>query len=102
MNEKKYTIILADGTEISNLSKNGDNYVSTAPISREIFEDNLSSVTISDGETTVEKENMELVQITQMGEEYWFVLGEITAAELRLRRMESNLEYVAMMGDIEF
>lgn len=99
--EKKYTITLADGTILSDLSMNGDNFISKTPISEDIFEGNLYTVAISDGEETSTIKNMELLNLTQEGEEYWFILLEIPPKELRFRQMESNLEYIAMMSDVE-
>lgn len=37
MDEKIYTITLADGTSIENLRLNGNNYISTEPINAAIF-----------------------------------------------------------------
>ena len=44
---------------------------------------------------------MELVQIQKMGAEYWFVLRDITETELAFIKMQSDIEYVAMMSEIE-
>lgn len=44
---------------------------------------------------------MELVQITPVGDEYWFVLRDLTAAELKQIKMQSDIEYVAMMAGVE-
>ncbi len=49
MDEKIYTITLADGTLIENLRLNGNNYISTEPINEVIFEGNCSPIVISDG-----------------------------------------------------
>lgn len=101
MDEKIYKITLADGTEIRNLRLNGNNFISDAPISETIFDGNCSAVIINDGETDEFYENMELVQITPVGDEYWFVLRDLTAAELKQIKMQSDIEYVAMMAGVE-
>lgn len=101
MDEKIYMITLSDGTEIGNLRLNGNNFISTVPIDAAIFEGNCSLVVINDGENDEVHENMELVQVTPVGEEYWFVLRDLTAAELKQIKMESNIEYVAMMAGVE-
>ena len=44
---------------------------------------------------------MELVQITPMGEEYWFVLRDISKAEMEKIKMQSDIEYIAMMAGVE-
>lgn len=44
-----------------------------------MFEDTLAEVTIEGGDTIEKHENMELVQISKMGEEWWFILRDIPA-----------------------
>ena len=56
---------------------------------------------ISDGETEETHDNMKLVQITQADGEYWFVLLDIPETELRRLKMQSDLEYLAMMTGVE-
>ena len=91
MNEM-HTIILADGTELSNLVLNGNNYITTEEVIEEMFEDNLYAVTI-DG---VEHENMRLIQIQKYGNEYWFILADRTAEEAETERQYAINEYLAM------
>ena len=66
MDEKIYSVTLADGSTIDNLTLNGNNYVSKTKIDKSIFDGNCHSVMISDGESEVVYENMECVQVTQM------------------------------------
>lgn len=101
MDEKIYSITLADGTEIKNLKLNGDNFISDAEISADVFKGNCSLVAISNGDTTEIHANMELVQVTKMSNEYWFVLRDISAEEIEKIKMQSDIEYVAMMAGIE-
>lgn len=101
MDEKIYKITLADGTEIGNLRLNGNNFISATPIVASIFDGNCFAVIINDGETDEFHENMELVLITPVGDEYWFVLRDLTAAELKQIKMQSDIEYVAMMAGVE-
>ena len=61
----------------------------------------LQPVVISDGEVEETHNNMELVQITPMGEEYWFVLRDISKAEMEKIKMQSDIEYIAMMAGVE-
>ena len=65
MEEKIYKITLGDGTEISNLKLNGNNFISTEKIDESVFVDNCSPVTISDGVSDTVHPNMELVQIVE-------------------------------------
>lgn len=58
-------------------------------------------MTISDGETEATYENMELVQITKVGTTYWFVLRELSAQEINDAKTQANIEYIAMMADID-
>lgn len=101
MDEKIYTITLKDGTQIENLRVNGNNFISQEQINPEIFDGNLGEVTINDGENDEVHENMGLVQVTQMGDEYWFVLRDIPASEIANEKLRSDLDYLAMMTDVE-
>ena len=93
MEEKIYKIILGDGTEISNLKLNGNNFISTEKIEESVFADNCSPVTISDGTTETVHPNMKLVQIVeQIPGEYWFVLRDISEEEFARTKMLSNVE----------
>lgn len=85
MDDKIYKITLADGTVIDNLKLNGNNFISPVEIDETIFDENCSNVTISDGEKEDIHINMELVQITKMGEEYWFVLRDVSEQEITQR-----------------
>lgn len=44
---------------------------------------------------------MELVQITRSGKEYWFVLRDLSAQELKDLKTQANIEYIAMMTDVD-
>lgn len=102
MEEKIYKIILGDGTEISNLKLNGNNFISTEKIEESVFADNCSPVTISDGTTETVRPNMELVQIVeQVPGEYWFVLRDISEEEFARTKMQSDIAYIAMMSNVE-
>lgn len=101
MNEKIYTITLEDGTQIENLRMNGNNFISQKQIDPEIFDGNLGEVTINDGENDEIHENMGLVQVLQMGDEYWFVLRDVPASEIANAKLRSDLDYLAMMADVE-
>lgn len=85
MDDKIYKITLADGTVIDNLKLNGNNFISSVEIDETIFDENCSNVTINDGEKEDIHMNMELVQITKMGEEYWFVLRDVSDQEITQR-----------------
>ena len=101
MDEKIYTITLKDGTQIENLRMNGNNFISQEQINPEIFDGNLEKVTINDGENDEVHENMGLVQVSQMGDEYWFILRDIPASEIANEKLRSDLDYLAMMTNVE-
>lgn len=96
-----YRIVLADGTEINDLRLNGNNFVSDDPIDETIFEGNLSPVTIYHGLVPEVHEHMELVQVTQMHREYWFILRDITPEELAAMQVRADIDFLAMMTDVE-
>ena len=58
-------------------------------------------VTIEGGDTIEKHENMELVQISKMGEEWWFILRDIPAEELEQMALKAQLDYLSMMVDPE-
>lgn len=102
MDEKIYTITLEDGTQIENLRMNGNNFISQDQIDPEIFDGNLGEVTINDGEKDEVHKNMALVQVTQMGNEYWFVLRDVPQSEIEAAKLRSDVDYLGMMSNIEF
>ena len=102
MDTKTYTITLADGTVLDDLKLNGDNFISNTTINANIFNGNCSPVIISDGINSETHNHMELVQLTEQEPgKYWFVLRELSASELAWIKMQSDIEYVAMMAEIE-
>lgn len=101
MEKRTWTITLADGTTLEGLGLNGNNYISSKKITEDVFTDNLNTVTISDGEHEEVHENMELVHITKVGANYWFILRDLTAQELAEMKTQANIEYIAMMADID-
>lgn len=96
-----YTIKLVDGTKIENLQLNGNNFISNEPIDASVFEGNCSSVEISDGENISSHQAMELIHLTNRGGEYWFALRGLSNSELEAIKTRSDLEYIALMCDIE-
>lgn len=101
MNEQEYRIVLSDGTEIGGLRMNGNNFVSDSPIDEAMFEGVLSPVTIYEGLVPVVHNHMALVQVTKMGKEYWFVLRDIPQSELDAIQVRADIDFIAMMTDVE-
>lgn len=100
MNEKTYSITLSNGTVINDLKLNGNNFVSKSELTEEIFAGNCSPVVINDGESDETHNNMTLVQITQVEDEYWFILRDISEIEIERIKMQADIEYIAMMSEI--
>ncbi len=101
MEERIITMTLADGSVISDLTMNGSNYVSSSKLTEADFAGKLRSVTVDDGETQKVMEHCELVQITKMGKEYWFVIRELSPSEVAMKQVRADIEYVAAMADID-
>lgn len=101
MDEKIYKITLTDGTVIDNLKLNGNNFISNEIIDPAIFKGNCSPVVISDETHDDIHNNMELVQVTNVNGDYWIVLRDISISELRQLKLQSDIEYVAMMSGVE-
>lgn len=101
MEDNNYTITLANGLEIGGLKLNGNNFISAKPIDSSVFEGNCSPVLIRNGENEELHENMELVQITPVGNEYWFILRDLSFEELANIKLQSDIEYIAMMTGVE-
>lgn len=103
MEKRTFEITLDDGTQIKDLEQNGNNYISAKELTTEDFAGKLGRVKITGSDGTEEAhENMELVQITKDQGKYWFVLRELTEEEIFRRGMQSRMEYMAMMSDIDF
>ena len=99
--QKTYKITLADGTIIDNLTLNGNNYISAELIDASIFEGNCSPIVINDGVTDEVHEHMELVQVTTVNGASWIVLRDISQKELKEAKSDADIEYLAMMCDVE-
>ena len=103
--EKSWKITLADGTQLKNLGLNGNNFISETKITEKDFKEKLSKVIfegkVEEKNFKQECNNMELVQIAHYEDGYYFVLREIPQEELDKLKMQSDIEYLAMMSDID-
>ena len=99
---EKFTITLSDGTTLEDLEMNGNNFISASEIDTGVFDDNLSPVVISDGHSEVVHEQMALVQnVRHPDGRYWFILRDVTAEEIANAKLRSDIDFIAMMADIE-
>lgn len=94
-------ITLSNGTELTGLELNGNNFISSTKVTEDTFAYGLTGVQIQIGDTVEEHEEMELVQILKIEGRYWFVLRDLTAQELVNKKTKSDIEYLAMMSDVE-
>lgn len=102
MYDKLYTVRLADGTELTNLVLNGNNFISKIPLFSSLFEYNLDRVVISDGETAEEYHNMALIHLTKMSDDsYWFALRELSQQEIKDAKLRADVDYLYMMTGVD-
>ena len=90
-----YTITLAEGTRLEPLELNGNNYIAKKVLEDSVFEGNLGTVTISDGENTETHRNMVLIQNKDMDGSSWFILGETTEKEAQQAAMATLFAMLA-------
>ena len=97
-----YTIKLKDGTTLSNLELNGNNYISQEEVEQSIFSAyNLTRVEISDGEKTEVCENMTCCNFWRANDGTHIILRPLSHEEMLRAEMDAKLEYIAMMTDVE-
>ena len=89
-----YTVKLADNTQLGNLELNGNNFISNTEITEDMFAGKLGTVEVTNHETG-EVENytdMELVQVTTVKGQYWFILREPSAQEKKFKELQSTIK----------
>lgn len=93
MASKIYTVTLSDGTKIENLTLNGNNFISTQPVTVDNFDGKLKGVTITDSEGKEEKhEDMFLVQVTHPNDlEWWFILADKTESQIKQEQLGKSI-----------
>lgn len=90
-----YTITLKNGTTLKDLDLNGNNYVSKSKVDETIFtSDNLSKVTVNNGERDTIYENMKFVQQIKYDDGYYFILAEMTDEDKLLKAMQENSQSI--------
>lgn len=96
----QYTITLADGRKLLGLGRNGDNFVSAVKVDEGIFTDNLSVMTVSDGETEKVYHNVELIQQQEWPDDgtWYLAFREKTAGEMAMANLTElgGLVFVAL------
>ena len=77
-----YSITLSNGTQLSNLELNGNNFISPEVIEDFVFEGNLNNVVISNGDTHETFKDMKLVSNRVENGKSWFILCEKSKQEI--------------------
>lgn len=98
--ETAWKITLPDGTVIENLERNADCFISeTEPPT---MDDLLTEVVASaDGEDSKTWTNCEYVKCAGVDNRHWFTFRELSEQELFKITINSKLEYLAMMADVD-
>ena len=102
-----FTIRLSDGSQIEGLILNGNNFISKNEVTESTFAGKLAKVVITgdadkdDAGLIGEHTNMVLVQVKKYGDEYWFVLRDMTKQELRDLKTDARLSYLEMITEGE-
>lgn len=92
-----YTITLADGRTISDLELNGTNYVSEVKVDEHIFEHNLSTMRVSDGENENTYTDMIFVQQMEIDGKYYLAFRVKTQTEKLAESIIKNSSSVTDM-----
>ena len=113
MSEAIYTLKFSDGSQMTGLKLNGNNFVSVVEVSAADFRGKLSGVEITgtgegvDGSICGVHEHMELVQIAHytrgvhgVADGWYFVLRDIPAEEYEALKNRSDIDYIAMMTGV--
>ena len=99
--KQPWTVTLDDGTAIGSLTLSGNNFISDTELTPEMFGGKLSKITATDGDSTLEWNNAELVQITHPDSRWWFVLRELSPEELFRATTKAKLDYLALVTDTD-
>lgn len=97
-----YSVTLSDGTKLDNLALNGNNFISSVKVTEGDFKDKLSKVTITDDDgKSTDHTDMVLVQVVQVGDESWFILGEKAQDDVsKLQTAVAALTDIIMQGGL--
>lgn len=96
-----WKIILSDGTELLDFARNGTNYVSKYKVDESVFDGNLSTLTLTDGEETIIMHNAVLIQQVKYPDGWYLCFRELTPQEIQYAALSGKIDYLAMMSDID-
>lgn len=87
----KYTITLANGRQLKDLSLNGTNFISKEKIDESIFENNLSTISVSNGFIELTYKDVVFIrQEKQSDGTYFIALGQKTEREKIFEAITTN------------
>lgn len=97
MEKVNITLHRSNGTivEIKNATQNGSCYIIDKKIDN-IVDETFDKVIIGDEEIKI----CTLVQVGSTDGKFWFTFSVASEDEIRIRKLESKIEYIAMMNDI--
>lgn len=99
---KTYTITLADGSVLTDLTLSGDDYISKTLLTEDTFTGKLSTVTISASDGTSEiLTNASLNFFAHYADGWYFQLIQPSEEEIRQEKIRADIDYIALMSDIE-
>lgn len=88
-----YTITLADGKKLTGLEMNGSNYVSKEKVDETIFENNLSTMKVSDGETETTYTDVVFIQQMEWADgTFYLAFREKTKEEKLVAAIAANTD----------
>lgn len=91
----QYTLTLSDGRKLIGLDKNGDNFVSKTKVDESMFEDNLATMKVSDGETEEVFTDMVFVQQMEWADgTFYLAFRKKTTQEKMSETLYANIESV--------
>lgn len=91
----QYTITLADGRKLTGLDKNGDNFVSKTKVDESMFEDNLATMKVSDGENEEVFTDMVFAQQMEWADgTFYLAFREKTSQEKILAALSATTDSV--------
>lgn len=102
MENELCTVTLADGTVLDNLDTNGSYYISKIEIPASVFYANCTPLAASGGEFGGAHPHAELVDYKAQGGVTKFAFRDIPADKLAMMKVEADLDFLAMMTDVEF
>lgn len=86
-----YSITLNNGAILDGLELNGNCYITEENLSESLFDGNLGTVKISDGEVTETRHDMVLNGLWIDSGKTWIALGEKTEQEKNTEQMKATI-----------